>query len=308
MYGKPVAEQMEERVKAGVCELTRKYHVVPRLDIVLIGDHPESATYVRKKREACERLGMRAELHLFNTKITGDDLKEHVYALSHDDNVHGILIQLPLPDHIEEPRREPQGPRPTDKFDIFDTIAGEKDVDGLSCHCVPELYRARQQDLLFLPCTALAVRRMIAFYGIPTHGKTAVVVGRNDITSKPILAMMGGRMCNATAVWAHRHTPKEVHDRLMREADIIVTAVGNPKYQVTRDLVKPGATVIDVGTRVGPDGKLHGDADLASVSQVAAFVTPVPGGVGPVTVAALAENMLRAAQFAIGIGKRGYDF
>ena len=307
MYGKPVAEQIQNRVKVGVCDFTQKYHLVPRLDVVLVGDRPESATYVRKKREACERLGMRTELHFFNTRITADDLKEFVYGLSRNDEVHGILVQLPLPQRIEEPEQEGEQ-HVTDKFDIFDTIAGEKDVDGLSCHCVPELYRARQQDLLFLPCTALAVRRMIAFYGIATHGKTAVVVGRNDITSKPILAMMGGRMCNATAVWAHRHTPKDVHDRLMREADIIVTAVGNVKYRITKDLVKPGAAVIDVGTRVGADGKLYGDADLASVSEVAGFVTPVPGGVGPVTVAALTENLLRAAQFTIGVGKRGYEF
>jgi methylenetetrahydrofolate dehydrogenase (NADP+)/methenyltetrahydrofolate cyclohydrolase len=208
----------------------------------------------------------------------------------------------------EDPQRDDETHRPIDKFDIFDVIAGEKDVDGLSCHCVSGLYRARQQDLLFLPCTALAVRRLIAFYKIPTHGKTAVVVGRNDITSKPVHLMMGGRMCNATSVWVHRHTPKDVHDRLMRDADIIVTAVGNVNYRITRDLVKPGATVIDVGTRVGTDGKLHGDADLPSVREVAGFVTPVPGGVGPVTVAALTENLLRAAQFAVGAGKRGYEF
>jgi len=263
---------------------------------------------VKKKREACERLGMRAELHVFDTKVSADELKEHVCQLSLDDDVHGILIQLPLPPRIEDPQREGEQKRVIDKFDIFDAIAGEKDVDGLSCHCVSELYRARQQNLLFLPCTALAVRRLIAFYRIPTQGKTAVVVGRNDITAKPIHMMLGGRMGNATSVWLHRHTPKDVHDRFMREADIIVTAVGNPKYRVTKELVKPGAAVIDVGTRVGPDGKLHGDADLDSVREVAGHVTPVPGGVGPVTVAALTENLLRAAQFALGVGKRGYEF
>jgi 5,10-methylene-tetrahydrofolate dehydrogenase/methenyl tetrahydrofolate cyclohydrolase len=162
--------------------------------------------------------------------------------------------------------------------------------------------------MLHLPATALAVRRVMDFYGIETEGRTAVIVGRNDITAKPIHHMLGGRMCNATAIWCHRYTRKEDHDRFMRSADIIVTSVGSEKYRITADLVKPGAIIVDVATRVGKDGKLHGDVDFDAVREIASFITPVPGGIGPVTVAALMENVVRAAQFAHGLREPGYEF
>jgi methylenetetrahydrofolate dehydrogenase (NADP+)/methenyltetrahydrofolate cyclohydrolase len=149
---------------------------------------------------------------------------------------------------------------------------------------------------------------MLAFYGIQTESKVAVIVGRNDITAKPIHHMLGGRMCNATAIWCHRYTRKADHDAFMRSADIIVTSVGSERYRITADLVKPGAVVIDVATRVGSDGKLHGDVDFERVKEIAAFITPVPRGVGPVTVAALMENVMRAAEFAHGLRRPGYDF
>jgi methylenetetrahydrofolate dehydrogenase (NADP+)/methenyltetrahydrofolate cyclohydrolase len=133
-------------------------------------------------------------------------------------------------------------------------------------------------------------------------------VGRNDITAKPMHHLLGGRIGNATAIWCHRHTPKQEHDAFMRQADIIVTSVGSPRYRVTADMVKPGAVVLDVGTRVDPDGRLKGDIDFEGVKEVASAITPVPKGVGPVTVAALGENLLRAARFCVGVGKRGYQF
>ncbi len=303
MYGKPVAAEIHQRVAAGVDALKQKHGVVPRLDVVLVGKSPASQKYVQKKLEACQRLGMRACLHTFDDNVTAVQLRDHVARLSANREVHGILVQLPLPMKIEEP-----APGEIGKFDIFDAIAAEKDVDGVARHTVPELYRALQERMLFLPATALAVRRMLAFFKIETEGKTAVVVGRNDITAKPVHHMLGGRMCNATAIWVHRYTPKELHDQFMRMADIIVTSVGSEKYLLTGDIVKPGAVVIDIGTRVGPDAKLQGDTDSATVSAVASYLTPVPGGVGPVTVAALTENVLRAAQFAAGVGERGYTF
>jgi methylenetetrahydrofolate dehydrogenase (NADP+)/methenyltetrahydrofolate cyclohydrolase len=149
---------------------------------------------------------------------------------------------------------------------------------------------------------------MIAFYGIETEGKVAVIVGRNDITAKPIHHMLGGRMCNATAVWCHRYTRRKDHDFFLRSADIIISSVGSERYLITADLVKPGAAVIDVATRVGTDGKLHGDVDFERVKDIASFITPVPKGVGPVTVAALMENVVRAAQFASSLRLPGYDF
>ncbi len=303
MYGKPVAAQIESWVKSGVTALKEQHSVVPRLDVVLVGRSPASQKYVQKKLEACQRLGMRACLHTFDENVTAAQLREHVCGLSANSEVHGILVQLPLPLEMEEPASGALG-----KFDVFDAIAAEKDVDGVGRGTIPELYRAQQDRMLFLPATALAVRRMLAFYKIETEGKTAVIVGRNDITAKPVHHMLGGRMCNATAVWVHRYTPKEHHDAFMRVADIIVTSVGSENYRLMGDVVKPGAVVIDIGTRVGDNAKLQGDADFASVSPVASYLTPVPGGVGPVTVAALTENVLRAARFAAGVGERGYQF
>jgi methylenetetrahydrofolate dehydrogenase (NADP+)/methenyltetrahydrofolate cyclohydrolase len=245
---------------------------------------------------------MAAHLHTFDDAISASSLRDEVRRLSDDPQVHGILIQLPLPGQIEEP------PHGLNKFDVFDGMRGEQDVDGISRSTVPELYRAQADAILHLPATALAVRRMMAFYGVELEGRVAVVVGRNDITAKPIHHMLGGRMCNATAIWLHRYTRKPDHDQFMRAADIIVTSVGSQHYQITADMVKKDAVVIDVATRVGPDGKLHGDVDFEQVKEIASAITPVPKGVGPVTVAALMENVVRAAQFSAGLRKPGYDF
>jgi len=301
MFGKPVAAEIEQRVCSEV-ERLRERGVVPRLDVVLVGSNPASQRYVSKKMEFCERLGMQARLHSFDDHISARELRDQVQRINDDPAVHAILVQLPLPRHIEEPGSG------LNKFDVFDAISGAKDVDGISRATVPELYRAQEERMLHLPATALAVRRMLAFYGIETEGKVAVVVGRNDITAKPIHHMLGGRMCNATAIWCHRYTRKADHDAFMRAADIIVSSVGSEQYRITADLVKPGAVVIDVATRVGQDGKLHGDVDFERVKEVASYITPVPRGVGPVTVAALTENVVRAAEFAHGLRRRGFDF
>jgi len=196
----------------------------------------------------------------------------------------------------------------TNKFDIFDAIDPNKDVDGVGRDAVAALYRAQQERIRLMPGTALAVRRMMAFYGVETEGKQAVVVGRNDITSKPIMHMLGGRMCNAAAVWCHRHVSPENQRRLIREADILVTAVGRAGYRVTADMLKPGVAVFDVATRIDESGKMHGDVDFEAVRRTAAFITPVPRGVGPVTVAALCENLLRAAHWTVGAPQPAYSF
>lgn len=302
MYGKPVADQIEQCIRPQIEDLLRNHNLIPRLDVVLVGKSPASLRYVGKKIELCRSLGMHAELHNFDDDITAPALRDHVRRLGDDPAVHAILVQLPLPNHIEEP------PAGLNKFDVFDAIPGPKDVDGISRDTVPELYRAKADKMLHLPATALAVRRMIAYYGIETEGKVAVIIGRNDITAKPIHHMLGGRMCNATAVWCHRYTPPADHDFFLRSADLIVSSVGSERYRITADLVKPGAAVIDVATRVGPDRKLYGDVDFEAVKDIASFITPVPRGVGPVTVAALMENVVRAAQFASGLRSPGYDF
>ena len=302
MYGKPVADQIQQCVRTEIEELLQKHKVIPRLDVVLVGKSAASLRYVGKKMESCRQLGMHAELHNLDSDISALALRDYVRRLGDEPAVHAILVQLPLPRHIEEP------PTGLNKFDVFDAIPGQKDVDGVSRATVPELYRAQREKMLHLPATALAVRRMMAFYGIETQGKVAAIVGRNDITAKPIHHMLGGRMCNATAVWCHRYTRRADHDVFLRSADIVISSVGSERYRITADLIKPGAAVIDVATRVGTDGKLHGDVDFEGVKGIASFITPVPKGVGPVTVAALMENVVRAAQFAAGLRSPGYSF
>ncbi len=303
MLGKPVADAIEARLAPAVGAFTEQHQIVPRLAIVLVGSNPASERYVKRKIDACTRLGMRADLRTFGADIAADTLKDEVSQLSRSSDYHGVLVQLPLPKHIEEHESAT-----TNKFDIFDAIAAEKDVDGVGRDAIAALYRAQPERMLLMPATTLAVRRMMAFYGIQTEGKLAVVVGRNDITAKPLVHMLGGRMCNAAAIWCHRHISAENQARLIRDADILVTAVGTAGYRITADMLKPGVVVFDVATRVDAAGVMHGDVDFEPVRHVASYITPVPKGVGPVTVAALCENLFRAAQFAVGVGRKGYSF
>jgi 5,10-methylene-tetrahydrofolate dehydrogenase/methenyl tetrahydrofolate cyclohydrolase len=303
MLGKPVADAIEGQLRTSVPEYVARHKQVPTLAVVMVGSNPASERYVGKKIEACERLGMLAMARNFPDDISADDLAGEVAKLSESPRFHGILVQLPLPRHIEA-----HDAATANKFDVFDAIAPDKDVDGVGKDAVAALYRAQQERIRLMPGTALAVRRMMAFYGVKTEGKQAVVVGRNDITSKPILHMLGGRMCNAAAVWCHRHVAPEDQRRLIREADILVTAVGSSEYRITADMVKPGVAVFDVATRIDAAGKMHGDVEFEAVRAVASAITPVPRGVGPVTVAALCENLLRAAQLAVGVPQPGYSF
>ncbi len=302
MYGKPVAQLIESRLTAALPGFIAKYKTVPRLAIVQVGQNPASNRYISKKIEACARIGMRADLFNFPDEISADSLREEVAHLSDAIDIHGILVQLPLPAEVEEPQSGG-----TNKFNIFDAIAPEKDVDGVGHESIATLYRAQQDRMKFLACTALAVRRMMSYYGVKTEGKQAVTIGRNDITAKPIMHMLGGRMCNAAAIWCHRYVSPEDQQRLMRESDIIVTSVGSEHFRITREMVKPGVVIFDIATRVTPEGKLAGDVDR-NVAEVASCMTPVPGGVGPVTVAALTENLFRAAQFCVGAAEPGYTF
>lgn len=303
MAGRPVADTIEARLRIAVPEHISRHKQVPALAVVLVGSNPASERYVAKKIEACARLGMLAEARTFPPDISPDDLVDEVSKLSRSPHFHGVLVQLPLPHHIED-----HDAATTNKFDVFDAILPDKDVDGVGRDAVAALYRAQQERIRLMPGTALAVRRMMEFYGVKTEGKQAVVVGRNDITSKPILHMLGGRMCNAAAIWCHRYVAPHDQRRLIRDADILVTAVGSSGYRITADMVKPGVAVFDVATRIDETGKMHGDVDFDEVRRVASFITPVPRGVGPVTVAALCENLFRAAQFAVGVGRAGYSF
>lgn len=303
MLGKPVADQIEARLKTSVAEFVAQHKIVPKLAIVLVGHSGPSQRYVKKKIDACVRLGMTAELRTFAADIDADVLKTEVSRLSASSEFQGVIVQLPLPPRIEEHESAT-----TNKFDLFDAIAAEKDVDGVGRDAVAALYRAQQERMMLLPATALAVRRMMAFYGVKTEGKLAVVVGRNDITAKPLVHMLGGRMCNAAAIWCHRHVSPENQKMLIKQADILISAVGTASYRITADMLKPGVAIFDVATRVDPDGSMHGDVEFEAVKHIASHITPVPKGVGPVTVAALCENLFRAAQFQAGVGKMGYVF
>ncbi len=303
MYGKPVADEIDARLAIAVPRFIEKHKLVPKLAIVQVGHNAASERYIKKKIEACAKLHMAAELKLFPDHISADDLKDEVAKLDRSSDFHGVLVQLPLPREIEE-----HYSAGTNKFDIFDVISPAKDVDGVGHDAIASLYRAQPERMIMLPGTALAVRRMMAFYNVETEGKLAVIVGRNDITAKPMMLMLGGRMCNAAAIWCHRHVKPSDQQRLIREADILVTAVGTASYRITADMVKPGVAIFDVATRVDEHGKMHGDVDFTHAQHVASFITPVPKGVGPVTVAALTENLFRAGQFAAGVGQYGYTF
>ena len=302
MLGQPVADEINARLSTAVPKFVERHRITPTLAIVQVGHNAASERYIKKKIEACAKLHMKGELKLFPDDISADDLKAEVKKLSDSAEFHGVLVQLPLPREIEE-----HYSGGTNKFDIFDVIAPEKDVDGVGHDAIASLYRAQPERMIMLPGTALAVRRMMAFYKIKTEGKLAIIVGRNDITAKPMMLMLGGRMCNAAAIWIHRHVKPEEQRKLIAQAEIIVTAVGTASYRITKDMVKPGVVIFDVATRVDEHGKMHGDAEK-DVQQVASAITPVPRGVGPVTVAALMENLFRAAQFAAGVGKPGYKF
>lgn len=303
MLGKPVVDAMEAKLAVQVAAFVERHQVTPTLAIVLVGEEGPSLRYVGKKMEAMARLGMKAEITRLEPSVSAQTLRDEVARLSDASAYHGVLVQLPLPPQIEQ-----HDTQTINKFDIFDAIAPVKDVDGVGQEAIASLYRAQQERMVLMPGTALAVRRMMAFYGVQTQGKMAVVVGRNDITSKPILHMLGGRMCNAAAIWCHRHVSAEDQRRLIAQADILVTAVGAASYRITADMLKPGVAIFDVATRVDENGKMHGDVDFEAASQVASAITPVPRGVGPVTVAALCENLFRAAQFAFGEGTPGYEF
>jgi 5,10-methylene-tetrahydrofolate dehydrogenase/methenyl tetrahydrofolate cyclohydrolase len=303
MYGKPVADEINARLERAIPKFIEQYKIVPNLAIVQVGHNAASERYIKKKIEACAKLHMAAELKLFPDGIPADDLKVEVARIDRSSEFHGVLVQLPLPREIEE-----HYSAGTNKFDIFDAISPEKDVDGLGHDAIASLYRAQPERMVMLPGTALAVRRMMSFYKVETEGKLAVIVGRNDITAKPMMLMLGGRMCNAAAIWIHRHVKAEDQQRLIRQADILITAVGTARYCITEAMVKPGVAIFDVATRVDEHGKMHGDVDFTHVQHIVSHITPVPKGVGPVTVAALMENLFRAAQFAAGVGEYGYKF
>ncbi len=272
--GKALAAGVRERVAAGVAEFKAAHDGhVPGLATVLAGDDPASDVYVSSKRRLTEEAGMRSIHHRLDAKADPVELLELVRELNADDEVDGILVQLPLPDQHDQDA-------------VIDLIDPAKDVDGLTAGSAGRLAQGRPG---LVPCTPRGIMELIASAGTEVSGSSAAVIGRSILVGRPIAGLLTN--ADATVTVCHSRTPDL--GAVCREADILVAAVGRPRM-VTADMVKPGATVIDVGINRTEDG-IVGDVDYDAVAEVAGAVTPVPGGVGPMTVAMLLENTLLAA-------------
>jgi len=272
--GKAVAEGVRERVRDQVGELASELGRPPGLATVLVGDDPGSAIYVRRKREACEEVGIRSIHHEPDASIPESELLELVAELNDSDEVDGILVQLPLPEAI-------------DAAAVVASISPEKDVDGLTPVSAGLLARGEPG---LVPATPRGVMELIAATGTDPSGKEAVIVGRSNLVGRPLASLLLG--ADATVTICHSRTPDL--GEVCRRAEILVAAAGRAKL-VTAEMVRPGATVIDVGTNRGEDG-LVGDVDFEAVREVAGAITPVPGGVGPMTIAMLLANTVQAAR------------
>ncbi len=284
--GKLTADQLRLEIAAEVQQWSASGNAVPTLAAVLVGNDPASQVYVRNKEKACEKVGMHSRLIRRPATTTTAELLSLLSELNSDRSVNGILVQLPLPAQIDAQK-------------VLDAVSPIKDVDAFSPENVGLLVQGRPR---FLPCTPHGVVQVLARYGHTVAGKHVVVVGRSDIVGKPLANMLlqrdiglGREYANATVTVCHSQSNNL--PAITRSADILVAAVGKPRL-ITADMVKPGAVVIDVGiNRV--DDKLVGDVDFASVEEIASAITPVPGGIGPLTIAMLLRNTLVAANLQV---------
>ncbi len=275
--GKDLAAQL----RAGLAERAAALRAAgrqPALAVVLVGDDPASQVYVRNKIAACKQAGILSVHHALDAGVREGELLARIHALNHDDSVHGILVQLPLPRSIDSQR-------------VIEAISPLKDVDGFHVANAGALLVGRPG---LRPCTPLGCVRMLQHIGLSDlRGRHAVVVGRSNIVGKPMALML--LEMNATVTIAHSGTPDLA--QTCRRADVLVAAVGRPRM-IGAEMIKPGAAVIDVGINRLPDGRLCGDVDFAAASEVAGWITPVPGGVGPMTIAMLLANTLQACEQA----------
>ena len=283
--GKLLAANLRAEIADGVSRLKAEKGVVPGLAVILVGDNPASVSYVTAKEKACREAGMLSREVRLGAETTEPELLDLVKALNEDPAIHGVLVQLPLPKHISEKA-------------VIDAIAPEKDVDGFTPVNVGRMIIG---DDCFLPCTPHGIIKLIEFAGMDIRGKHAVVIGRSNIVGKPVAALLSRRETNATVTLCHTGTRDLAH--FTRDADIVVVAAGRPGT-LTGDMLKEGAVVIDVGVNRIPDAsrpkgfRLVGDADFESCAAVAGAITPVPGGVGPMTITMLLWNTLQAARRA----------
>ncbi len=275
--GKEISLRVRGEVKAETADFIQKTGTVPGLAVILVGDDPASKIYVGNKKKACLEVGFNSFEHILPAETSQADLIGLIEKLNADPSVHGILCQLPLPKHIDERA-------------VIGAISPKKDVDAFHPANVGKIMIG---DYDFLPCTPAGVMELIRSAGISVAGKKCVVVGRSNIVGKPMAMLLLHE--NGTVTICHSKTKDLAAE--CREADILVAAVGKPKL-ITADMVKEGAVVIDVGMNRDENGKLCGDVDFSAVSEKAGFITPVPGGVGPMTIAMLMKNTLTAAKLA----------
>ena len=288
--GKAKAAELSEKITEETAALTRDHGIKPGLAVVIIGEDPASQVYVRNKKRTAEACGFHSVRHSLPVDVSQEDVLDLVASLNEDDGIHGILVQLPLPDHLDEQR-------------ITQSIAPSKDVDGFHYINIGKLTAGDTADA-FVPCTPAGCMLMIEDHlGTDLSGLSAVVIGRSNIVGKPMASLLLAR--NATVTITHSRT-KDLPD-VVRSADIVVAAVGRP-HMVGGDWIKPGAVVIDVGiNRVETEidgekkAKLIGDVNYDEASQIARAITPVPGGVGPMTITMLMANTLRSAKLAAGL-------
>ncbi|MCL6583202.1 MAG: bifunctional methylenetetrahydrofolate dehydrogenase/methenyltetrahydrofolate cyclohydrolase FolD [bacterium] len=272
--GTKIGNELREKLKGRIATLKARGKV-PGLAVILVGDNPASKVYVRMKEKACESLGIYSEKYALSAQTPQDEVLELIKRLNQDEKIHGILVQLPLPDHFNEEL-------------IIESIIPTKDVDGFHPINVGNLMLGKA---LFQPCTPAGVMELLHSSQIDPKGKNAVVVGRSNIVGKPVAVMLLQE--HATVTICHSRT-RSLADET-RRADILIAAIGKPKM-ITADMVKEGAVVIDVGVNRLPDGSLVGDVDFEGMKDKVAAITPVPGGVGPMTITMLMANTVKSAE------------
>ena len=275
--GKAVSLKVKESVKVRADEL-KKFGIEPTLAVVLVGEDKASQTYVRAKEKACNEYGIKSVAHRLSENTTQNELLALINVLNLDDSIHGILVQLPLPKHI-------------DTNVVLAAIDPRKDVDGFHAVNVGKLVSGLEG---FVPCTPLGVMEILKEYGIDVAGLNAVVIGRSNIVGKP----MANLLLNASATVTVTHSKTTNLKEICKNADLIVAAIGKPFF-LKADMVKDGAVVVDVGINRLDDGRLVGDVDFEEVAPKCSYITPVPGGVGPMTIAMLLNNTILAAQAKI---------
>ena len=272
--GKKVSQKIREELKEE-CEEIRKQGIIPKLAVIMVGDNPASKVYVKNKNKACQEIGIEYEEYFLNSEITQEKLIELIEDLNTRKDINGILLQSPIPNHL-------------DINEAFRKISPEKDVDGFHPENVGKLIL--NQDT-FVSCTPYGIMKLFAEYNIDLTGKHVVILGRSNIVGKPLISCCLNR--NATVTVCHSKT--ENLEEHTKKADILIVAIGRANF-VKKEMVKEGAVIIDVGINRTDEGKLTGDVDFENVKDVAGYITPVPGGVGPMTIAMLMNNVIKAAR------------